>query len=127
MCKPKIPSICLAISFHAADKFDAMSCLHSINHKSIISIANDHKSLNNDISMISTTSAIHHILALGGVDSSIIISGTDTKSTIDQRLATTTNDDAIAMESADEKSCDAKMRQTQNEPGNYYGLRKSSY
>jgi len=52
--------------------------------------------------MISTTSAIHHILALGGVDSSIIIgSDSDTKSTLDQRLAATTND-AIAMEEQDD-------------------------
>jgi len=52
--------------------------------------------------MISTTSAIHHILAFGGVDSSIIIGGSDTKSTLDRRLATTTNDDTIAMEDEDD-------------------------
>ena len=52
--------------------------------------------------MISTTSAIHHILAFGGVDSSIIISGSDTKSTLDQSSAATTNNDAIAMEEEDD-------------------------
>ena len=52
--------------------------------------------------MISTTSAIHHILTLGGVNSSIIIgSGSDTKSTLDQRSAASTNDNAIAMDEDD--------------------------
>ena len=72
--------------------------------------------------MISTTSAIHHILALGGVDSSQIIgSYSDTKSTLlDQRSAATTND-AIAMEEEDDT-----QRQNKNQPIIFFAKAKAN-
>jgi len=96
----KIPPICLSLDsiFFHADNFDAMSC-HS---KSIILLQTITNLQIHNISMISTTSAIHHILALGGVDSSIIIGSSDTKSSLlDQRPATSAND-SIAMEEDDD-------------------------